>query len=195
MSDKLKEFLSAAMDDEADEFELRRLLDEASEDQSLHAVWQRYHLVRGVLQQRRYGSRTAPTQNIESLWRRIDAGEGLDEPVAAAARSAPSWVGRMAGAAVAATVALAIVLGFNLTEQDPLTRVDLLAGIQFSAPEQLQVQAQVSDAGAHPALDEFPSRADVQRIRAYMLHHAQHTSMYQQPGAVPFLKVAAFQGR
>ena len=114
MSDKLKEFLSAAMDDEADEFELRRLLDEASEDESLHAVWRRYHLVRGVLQQGRSGSRADPAPSIESLWRRIDAGEGLDEQqVATEVGSAPSWAGRIAGAAVAATVALAIVLGFQ----------------------------------------------------------------------------------
>jgi sigma-E factor negative regulatory protein RseA len=189
MSDKLKEFLSAAMDDEADEFELRRLLDEASEDQSLHAVWQRYHLVRGVLQQVGYGSRTASAQRIDSLWRRIDAGEGLDEQIAADGRSAPSWVGRIAGVAVAATVALAIVLGFNLTEQDPTGSAALLADIQ--SLDQSTLQADTRNAGA-PVLDEFPSQDDMQRTRAYMLHHAQHTSMYQQPGAVPFVKVAAF---
>jgi sigma-E factor negative regulatory protein RseA len=192
MSDKLKEFLSAAMDDEADEFELRRLLDEASEDQSLHAVWQRYHLVRGVLQHGRYGSRAAPAASIDSLWRRIDAGEGLDEHVAAAVRSAPSWVGRIAGAAVAATVALAIVLGFNLAERQPPGSVDLLAGLAYSSPA---LQVDVPNAAVRPALDEFPSRIDMQRTRAYMLHHAQHTSMYHQAGIVPFVKVAAFQGR
>ena len=190
MSDKLKEFLSAAMDDEADEFELRRLLDEASEDQSLHAVWQRYHLVRGVLQQVGYASRTAPAQSIDSLWRRIDAGEGLDEQIAAGDRSAPSWVGRIAGVAVAATVAFAIVLGFNLAEQDPPGSAALLADIQ--SLDQTTLQADTRSAGA-PVLDEFPSQDDMQRTRAYMLHHAQHTSMYQQPGVVPFVKVAAFQ--
>lgn len=195
MSDKLKEFLSAAMDDEADEFELRRLLDEVSEDQSLHAVWQRYHLVRGVLQQGRFGSRAAPAHSIDSLWRRIDAGEGLDEQVAAEVRSAPSWVGRMAGAAVAATVALAIVLGFNLSEQDALEGGNLLADIQRSTLDQRTLGADVQNAAVRPGLDEFPSRVDMQRMRAYMLHHAQHTSMYHQPGIVPFVKVAAFQSR
>ena len=195
MSDKLKEFLSAAMDDEADEFELRRLLDEASEDQSLHAVWQRYHLVRGVLQQGRYGSRAASAQSIDSLWRRIDAGEGLDEQVAGAVRNAPPWVGRMAGAAVAATVALAIVLGFNLTEQEPGGSVELFADIQSPTQEPGTLHGEIRNVGIRPVLDEFPSRDDMQRTRAYMLHHAQHTSMYQQAGAVPFVKVAAFQGR
>jgi negative regulator of sigma E activity len=194
MSDKLKEFLSAAMDDEADEFELRRLLDEASEDESLHAVWRRYHLVRSVLQQGRFGLRADPAQSIDSLWRRIDAGEGLDEHVVAEVGSAPSWVGRIAGAAVAATVALAIVLGFNLAEQDPLGSEDMLAGLQSWTLGQPTEQVDVQDAGARPALAEFPSRVDMQRMRAYMLHHAQHTSMYHQPGTVPFVKVAAFQG-
>ena len=49
MSEQLRESLSAAMDDEADAFELRRMLDEAQDDEALREQWHRYHLVRDVL--------------------------------------------------------------------------------------------------------------------------------------------------
>ena len=39
MSEQLRESLSAAMDDEADAFELRRMLDEAQGDEALREQW------------------------------------------------------------------------------------------------------------------------------------------------------------
>ena len=42
MSEKLKESLSAVIDGEADEFELRRVLDEMNRDEVLAASWERY---------------------------------------------------------------------------------------------------------------------------------------------------------
>ena len=49
MSEQLKESLSAVMDGEADEFEIRRVLDEATSDAELRGVWERYHLIGSVL--------------------------------------------------------------------------------------------------------------------------------------------------
>ena len=45
MSEKLKEALSAVIDGEADEFELRRVLDEMGKDVELAGSWERYHLI------------------------------------------------------------------------------------------------------------------------------------------------------
>ena len=49
MSEQLRESLSAAMDDEADAFELRRVLDEAKADADLREQWYRFHVVRDAL--------------------------------------------------------------------------------------------------------------------------------------------------
>jgi len=140
--------------------------------------------VRGVLQDRRCGGyrRSAETGDaVESMWRRIDAGEGLDE-VDQTEGTWPSWMGRAAGFAVAATVAVAVLLGVDLGDSGSAVQV------ADSGPT-------IERPALPTALDAFPSRVDMQRTRAYMLHHAQHTSMYNQPGAVPFVKVAAFQGQ
>ena len=49
MSERLKEALSAALDNEADEFELRRVLDEAGRDESLRETFERYQLIHAVM--------------------------------------------------------------------------------------------------------------------------------------------------
>ena len=49
MSEKLKESLSAVIDGEADEFELRRVLDEMNRDDMLVGSWERYHVIGSVL--------------------------------------------------------------------------------------------------------------------------------------------------
>ena len=56
MSETLKESLSAAVDDEADEFELRRVLDELDKDDELRGLWARYHLFGSVLRGERQGT-------------------------------------------------------------------------------------------------------------------------------------------
>ncbi len=49
MSEQLKEALSAALDNEADEFELRRVLDEAGRDESLRETFERYQLIQSIM--------------------------------------------------------------------------------------------------------------------------------------------------
>ena len=53
MSEKLKESLSAVIDGEADEFELRRVLDEVGKDAGLQQSWDRYHLIGAAMRRER----------------------------------------------------------------------------------------------------------------------------------------------
>lgn len=175
------------MDGEADEFELRRVLDEAAQDAALEALWQRYHLVRGVLQDRRYRSGSDTAHMVDTMWRRIDAGEALDETRRSTGVS--SWTGRIAAVAVAATVAVAVIVGVDVAKREAGAGDPQVAAVV----DRDDVVA--ARAPADPVLEPFPSRVDMQRTRAYMLHHAQHTSMYNQAGVVPFVKVVAFQGQ
>src|SRR5262249_26789102 len=115
MSDQLKESLSAVMDGEADDFELRRALDEMSNDPALRGVWERYHLIGSAL--RREGRGTANSLGAR-FWDRIDAGEGtaaddlVESTVARPGSRKPrigQWGQRVAGVAVAAGVAAAVI--------------------------------------------------------------------------------------
>ena len=51
MKDGIRESLSALMDGEADELELRRVLARLDEDEELKEQWHRYHVIQSVIRQ------------------------------------------------------------------------------------------------------------------------------------------------
>lgn len=178
MSEKLKESLSAAVDDEADEFETRRVLDEIARDDELRDKWDRYHLVRSVIN----GGVTS-TSALERFWKALDAEDDpetadivefrRDERPMATVRKR-SWAGRVTGLAVAATVALAVV--YYVGQDEP-------------APAQIAVTA------PGPVLWEIPSEGDRLRAQAYVLQHVRHTSMTNRAKPIPFSKLATYKRR
>lgn len=201
MSEQLKESLSAVMDGEADEFEIRRVLNEAAEDSELRGVWERYHLVRSVMrgEGRKLGARTLGRE----FWEQIDA-----DTVAVTSETAPddsepdtrssttrrTWNQRIAGVAVAAGVAAAVVVGFGLggSDRQVATPNAQVAQVQ---PSELQTASVALVDGEEQPSDVYPSASDLQRAQAYMLHHAHQVALTNQPRSVPFVKVAAFQSR
>jgi len=194
MSDLLKESLSAVMDGEADDFEMRRALDEASNDPTLRGVWERYHLVRSVMR----GEGRAPANSLGNrFWNRIDAGEGADDdvepalvgPTARRTRWSSGWAQRLAGVAVAVGVAAAVVVGFRTHETAPVETPNV-AVVEPSAPPASMAlfDDEVRGQAAPAALDVRRSQ------RAYMLHHARHVALNNR-SVVPFVKVAAFESR
>ena len=199
MSEQLKESLSAVMDDEADEFEIRRVLNEAASDPELRGVWERFHLVRSVM---RGDGRLRTTGTLSAqFWSQIDVGEAPDadsvvESTGAAQHAPrPAWVAwgqRVAGVAVAAGVAAAVILGFGVND-NAVVLAPKIAVVEPAAAVRPQAAMAMFD-------DEVDSRAnlpasvDRQRAQAYMLHHANHLAL-TNGGVVPFVKVAAFESQ
>jgi sigma-E factor negative regulatory protein RseA len=193
MSEQLKESLSAVMDGEADEFEIRRVLNETANDSELRGVWERYHLVRSVM---RGEGRTRGADRLSArFWTQIDAVEARVEesatPVDAASPSLTRtnwtrWGQRVAGAAVAAGVAAAVVIGYRADE-----------GVK-APPAQVAVVEQALPVDSIALFDDemrrdgVPAGLDLQRAHAYMLHHAHHVALNNR-SVVPFVKVAAFE--
>ena len=187
MSEKLKESLSAVIDGEADEFELRRVLDEIGKDSSLASSWERYHLIGSVMRRERVSSAAAMR---EEIWAEVNAGAAVpnqpalvtEASIGPAQRSAPTF-GRWASIAVAASVAFAVVVGFNdLTGfgDDGITDV---AGSEAAVAVPLSQAIRLKD--------EITQR-DQTRIEAYMISHAQHVAM-NQPGLGGFAKMVAYE--
>lgn len=202
MSEQLKESLSAVMDGEADEFEIRRVLNEAADDPELRGVWERYHLARSVM--RGEGRMVGAGQLGRGFWAQIDADDAAAVTDAAPAdrvtelprdRSRLSWNQRIAGIAVAAGVAAAVVIGFGGGNESAPT-ADNRQVVQVQ-PKDLQVTpvAAIDDEAAQAPVDVYPSSSDLQRAQAYMLHHAHQVALTNQARAVPFVKVAAFESR
>lgn len=193
MSEQLRESISAAMDGEADAFELRRVLDEAAHDDELREQWHRFHLMRDLMRdgsqlyhpQLREGIRSAMQQP------RSDDVEVSDLVVATdSSANAPrrvSWLGRIAGTAVAAAVAVAVMFNGGVFEDKPSQE---FADREFSTPELANMQAS-SAINLAPVLYQQATDVDKQRQNALMLHHIQQRAM-NQAGMTSFVKMATF---
>lgn len=98
-SEGARESLSALMDGEASEFEVRRLLDSLDEDPELRARWRRYQLARAALR------RELPPRAVDLSQRVRDALEGAPAP----RRTWGVSLAALGRAAVAASVAAVTV--------------------------------------------------------------------------------------
>ena len=182
MSEKLRESLSAAIDDEADEFELRRVLDEMHKDPELRDLWDRYHTA-GQILRGEPGSLESSLRN--RVWAALDAPEqsnslglhALEEPASAGTRG--QWMGRITGVAVAAGVAFAIIFGLGAGEEEPASQ--LTSAVNIEGPTLSQ-----------PNMGNQASPSDVQRANAYMMHHVQQQAL-NQPGVTSFVKLVTFE--
>jgi hypothetical protein len=108
-----RESLSALMDSEATEFELRRALKHYDENSEDAQVWRRYHLARTLMREQSIDS----TQNIDStvdISSRVMASISEEQSTQSEETNSSSWsaVGSMA---VAASLTLAVMIGLNST--------------------------------------------------------------------------------
>jgi sigma-E factor negative regulatory protein RseA len=216
MSSQLKESLSAVIDGEADDFELKRVLDEVGRDPTMRLGWYRFHVIGALLRGEGRGRPLATDVALTRLWAAVDGAHADAAPAGelAGAGTRP-WISRAGGVAVAAAVALAVVVGFGQLGQTERAGEAPLASTQ-SLPVMTMPIASVSDVDAIPAPDmagdalaaaegagpvtavslrQFPSASDLTRTRAYFLHHAHQTALYRPPGPASFVKVAAFESR
>jgi sigma-E factor negative regulatory protein RseA len=192
----LQESLSAVMDNEADELELRRVL-AASDDAELRATWSRYQIARAVMHK-------------ELLEPRLDIAAAVsaalaDEAVPArASKLSGSWrtVSRLA---VAASVTLAVLAGVRLYNQDELTGTQLaqqaaqptLSAPQVSGPAMLAGfnTADTESAPALSAVAEDQPGWHEQRLPTYLRQHAQQAAMRANESALPYARAASLENR
>jgi sigma-E factor negative regulatory protein RseA len=189
------------IDNEADEFELRRVLDELNTDPQLRGLWERYHLFGTLLRQECVHD---PLAMQERVWLSLDQeafrGESQEDvrqlggqenqlPEAATGR-----FGRRTGLAVAASVAFAVVLGIATLQwgkEVPVGEVVQADGPSITSGAPLVREPVVVAPNFRLAADASPS--DLRRARAYMLHHTQQKAL-NQAGVVNFVKMAAYEG-
>ncbi|MBB3140014.1 sigma-E factor negative regulatory protein [Halomonas organivorans] len=106
MSQNARESLSALMDNEGDELELRRVLKSLDDEPDAADAWRRYHLMRSLL--RREGDVDMTTDLSAGVMASLrDEPAPLGAPVSTTRRSLP--LGRSAG--IAAAVSLMVITG------------------------------------------------------------------------------------
>ena len=191
---KLRESLCAAVDGEAAELELRRVLNALNDDAELRAEWARSHLISALL---RGENRAA--HGAERPWLRGESAEAGRRVLAAtpAPRREPlweRWAWPAAGAAAAAVAALAVVLAFLPGDDVPAPAAEVAitdGGLGGSGNAGYAAERDT------PGLARTPSDADLRRVNTYMLRHAHQSSMsrtgvaHMPVGTAPFAKVLA----
>lgn len=189
MSEQLKESLSAAMDGEADAFELRRFVDEAAVDSDLREQWHRWHVMRDVM--------CAQVDNYrpglrDAMWAELNAESADDSPSASvtelparsAGPTAKPWLGRVAGLAVAVGVAALVALNGGVFDDAPATQSFAVANPASATPVSADRNTQV--------LYTHVTDEDRQRHYGRVLGHIQSRAMNQN-GIASFVKVATYR--
>lgn len=171
------ETVSAAVDDEANKFELHRMFDEAERDPRVRDAWTRFHAVSAAV---RGEWRTGGDALRARVWKAVQTDLAPGEDCERGnADSNPCW-GRLAAVAVAAGVAVAVVV----TMSAPGDSVD--GGVSRHA------QQVISQAAApRLVLQNEISPADLERLNKYMMHHVQHKAMYR-PDVSSFAKFVTY---
>ncbi len=188
MSEKLKEALSAVIDGEADEFELRRVLDEIGKDAELAASWERYHLIGAVLRRERI---TRSVGMRELVWAEVGLDGGAAEaPTAVTVSETPAAekprLGRWTSLVVAASVAVAVIVGFfGVNAFDEASRPQ----VAETAPAAQSQQQAVNEAVV--ALTSEVTPVDQARTEAYVIRHLQQLGMNRS--GIGFAKMVAYE--
>lgn len=142
-ADKLRESLSALMDDQASDMEVRRIVKNLDDDPELKACWRRYTLTSAAIKREWHeGMNVDLTENI---CRAIEDEPAYGASASTALKVDKTWRGRLGQVAVAASVAFVFIFGVqqfdSLDQQAPGT--ESLAN--FESKESLPLNSVVSN--------------------------------------------------
>ncbi len=221
MNDDLKarETLSAVLDDEANELELARLLKQPLAPELLAAM-RRYQSVRTVLAGQRQvatfdiSARVAAALQNEPLPApRTSAAEADQAPPASVAQPKQPRPGEqvtprkarwqlLGGAAVAASVAFAVMFSAHTPQTGSmeapaqLAQVPAVAPVQIY-PEQLQSRAPtgqpMASLASAPVAERSMDEEQLRRLNEYLIRHAEHAARSNGQAVVPFARMAGFE--
>ena len=184
MDERLKETLSAMMDDEADELSVRRLLAH-SDPEALRSHWHRWQQIRGLMHDE--VPHVLPGDMAQKVRASIQRAPGAGaEVVSEPALPERSWRQlRWRGSAVA-TVALALLLGFG-------------AGVGWQVSPVVEQGGELAvQAAAAPLVADVPEiplqgldDQQWEHLSRYLLEHAQHNSVAAGRGSVGYARVVS----
>ncbi len=191
MSDKLRESLSALMDNEANELELQRLLKQVGDDAELRQTWIRYQAARTAM----HGHEGAHFQ--------LDISGRVRQAVErdSGARSLKERLLRpVASFAVAASVAATVVIGGQQLAEvggpDALQARVASGGVSpvgmVNSLGATTVQASYGTRAVpvlQPATGTAYQELARQRMQLYMQEHAEHAALNTPQGLIPFARV------
>ncbi len=204
--DILKQSLSALIDNEADELELRRVLS-ASHDPEIRATWSRYQIARAAMHNEPFSAKIDLSASImAAINDEPELSAAQPEQLETSAYSAKtgrfSWLARTA---VAASVTLAVLGGVRFYNQDAVQQEALVAqteqrlpAMNNSEPHNSVVLASYSAQGEKAPIAQAVSGQSSWyelRLPSYLRQHAQQTSMNKTESGLPYARAASLEGQ
>jgi sigma-E factor negative regulatory protein RseA len=191
----LQESLSAVMDNEADELELRRVLN-AIDDADTRATWSRYQIARAAM----HKELLIPHLDITAA---VSAAIADEVSPLKAARGPWRSLGRLA---VAASVTVAVLAGVRLYNQDDIAGAQLaqqapqpasLSVPQVKGPAVLAGYTETNDQAQGPMVNGVlqGQAGQDQRLPGYLRQHAQQAAMKGAESALPYARAASLENR
>ena len=198
MTERMRESISALLDDEANELELERVLSQIADDEELRQSWVRYNAVRASIG----GQHVAQVNvDISHRVRSAIAAEQGDVVGPGATRSLKERLMRpVASFAVAASVAATVVIGGQQLAQ--------IGGSSYGDDQALAAAASpvglVNSFGASSVQASYGTQAIPvlqpatrtayqelarQRMNRYIQEHAEHAALNSPQGLIPFARV------
>lgn len=179
MDDRLRETLSAMMDDEADELSVRRLLSHPDQDE-FRDQWQRWQQVRNLMHEGHVGGYPA---DISNRVRRTLDGEPSVRSVVEQAPRRWRWP-------VVASVTLALLIGFGVG-----SGVDEKSAELAARSATLPAEALPDDGDGARAMPEVAiqglDEAQMEQVSRYLLRHAQHNSVAAGRGSLGYARAVS----
>ena len=197
MTERMRESISALLDDEANELELERVLSQIADDEELRQSWVRYNAVRASIG----GQHVAQVNvDISHRVRSAIAAEQGDVVGPGATRSLKERLMRpVASFAVAASVAATVVIGGQQLAQIGGSSYGDDQALAAASPVGLvnsfgasSVQARYGTQAIpvlQPATRTAYQELARQRMNRYIQEHAEHAALNSPQGLIPFARV------
>lgn len=194
MNEKLRESVSALVDGEADDLELRRLL-ASSEMSDVRNTWRDFHVQRDSL------------NGVDMRFAHIDLSQRIqaalaDEAMPALANAA-RWWRPLASVAVAASVATVVAIGarsFSPVSDNGAALAQVAATNSGNRVFPAQVGPAVGNVAVGAQLNTpfypvqtvalDPDQLAQQRLQQYLLRHTERASLNNGQGVISFAKVS-----
>lgn len=183
MNERMNESLSAMMDGEADELEIRRLLNQESQ-QEMFDRWQNFQLIGSLLREE-----PATTLDLSKGVRQALDGEPMDDiPAAPQPVQENKWRWLMASGAVAASVTMAVLVSVQWQQGDQN------GGVQVAQTVATQPATMaVAEAPAVLSTQQQQELKEAQiRLQEYVLKHNDDTSTSANQVMLPHARTVNF---
>lgn len=193
MNERFHESLSALLDGEADELEIRRLLKQTEQDEELLEKWGNYQMIGALMRQ----EPVAPVDLAKGVRQALD-GQPMDElsPMIEQPLASNTWRKLAASGAVAASVMVAVLVGVQWQQGAAVdaNQPVMVAQAPTTAPE---ITTSIAGAPATMAValssEQQQQLEEAQRkLQEYVLrHNEQGIDATMQP-MLPFMQTVRF---